>query len=591
MKDQKSAFDMKLHVKSNQTPDGIIKQIKKKPPFLTIIVLSWNRLELLRTTVLSLLANTYCPFEMIIVDNHSSENCRKWLKNISDQHKTIQTLFLDENLGGEALNYAMKMAKGDFILISENDLEYSQRWDMNMLAPFYRFAELGQLSPFSPNPMVEMGELWSKKPHSVISSDGFELKVASQNIGTSCLIRRKIIDSGIKFGNVQSANENVLFPADAKFSADIKRLGYLVAWSNRYQVINWGHIRETWDLSENYYQENWSAKSSSHIDGLDEYDSFLLSLENSNQTERESILKTKVGELLQELEIERNIPLPPTTHSVQSQLFVSTNNEFVPESVSTTRANPYSLEFNVEFDLTGFGSMDRLRWDPFEGHTCRVNLSSITLTDCTGVDSRIDVSQVEHNGDTQANSSLVVFDTTDPMYIFAVSGEFTRCRLSGKWEIIELEMTDEIHKLQIGEILPGTYKFELRTADKTTKIEYFENHPIYSLPFEHIQIDVIESSSTILFLVIEVTMACDDLWIQYSFGEDARGHCTANFAEVALVQLAFLKFRWTMTRGIHRLLHQKAMQPPQKTLPDTYSSLSPGAFNQVLAEQNKHSEH
>jgi len=591
LKDQISSFDMKLHVKNNQKPDGIINQIKQKPPFLTVIVLSWDRLELLRTTVLSLLANTYCPFEMIIVDNHSSENCRKWLQNISDQHKTIQTLFLDENLGGEALNYAMKMAKGDFILISENDLEYSQRWDINMLAPFYHFAELGQLSPFSPNPMIEMGELWNKKPYSVIFSQGFELKVASQNVGTSCLIRRKIIDSGIRFGNVQSANGNVLFPADAKFSSDIKRLGYLVAWSNRYQVINWGHIRATWVSSEDYYQENWSAKSSSRIDGLGEYDSFLLSLENADQAERESILKTKVGELLQELEIERNPPAPPTTYSVQSQLFVSTDNEFVPDSVSLTRANPYSPEFSVEFDLTSFGSIDQLRWDPYEGHSCRVKLSSITLIDHLGEHSSIELSQVEHNGGNQDSSSVVVFDTTDPMYIFAVSGEFTRCRLSGKWEIIELENEDKSLEVQIGEILPGTYKFELSSADKTTKIEYFESHPIYSMPFEHIQVDVIESSSSTLFLVIEVTIACDDLWVQYSFSEDARDHCNADFAEISLIQLALLKFRWTAARGIHRLLHQKTMRQLPRSSPETYSSLSPAAFNQFLAEQNKHSEH
>ena len=71
---------------------NVDSNLRENPPFLSIIVLSWNRLELLRTTVLSFLANTYCPFEMFIVDNNSARSCTDWIKFISKDHSSIHPI-------------------------------------------------------------------------------------------------------------------------------------------------------------------------------------------------------------------------------------------------------------------------------------------------------------------------------------------------------------------------------------------------------------------------------------------------------------------------------------------------------------------
>jgi hypothetical protein len=523
---------------------------------------------------------------MIIVDNHSSTECTKWIELVAGNHHSIHAIFLDKNKGGQAINLGLERVKGNFVLISENDLEYLPNWDLNMLAPFYYFPELGQLSPFSPYPMTEMGEVWSEKPFSVLCAEGIELKVATQNIGTSCLIRKEIIDSGVRIGNLQSKDGEVIFPADAKFSTDIKQLGYTVAWSNQYQVLNWGHIKDSWETSNDYYQDNWMAKASSNIDGLGDYHLLVQSLEGMQPAERESILKIKLGELLQELEVQKNSTLPSSTYTVTSTMFVSTNNDFASDSVSLAAVNPYSLEFEIVFDLTGFDAIDQLRWDPYEGRECRVNLTSITMTDQFGIESPLSMEFVQHNGVTTPNSALIVFDTTDPKYVFPVSGKFIQCRLQGKWAMIEPDQSQDVFAFQIGKVLPGKYKFEFRHDGHIESIEYFETHPILSEHFEHIEISAIEMTDKSFLLALSITSECDDLWIQCKWTEGYEGNYQSKFDDFSKFQLTLLEQGWDskvlhfIRRKLFKTLYDISLDARPR---ETYST-SPEKFNEQLAQ-------
>lgn len=562
--------------------------LRRYPPFLSIVVLSWNRLDLLRTTVLSLLANTHCPFEMFIIDNNSSEDCTKWIRFISKNHRSIQPIFLDENIGGEAINFGLEEATGSFILISENDLEYLPDWDINMLIPFFCFKALGQISPFSPFPMIEMGEIWSEKAYKSIRIEGLELKVAAQNVGSSSLIRKQIIEAGVRFENLKTRDEFVKFPADAKFSAEIKLRGYWVAWSNEYQVINWGHIENSWQKSSGYYRNNWKAKAQSRIDGLGDYESVLISLEGKNPEEKEAILVTKIGELFQRIEAKSNGVFPQADFGVCSTMFVATDGDFSAYQVSINIVNPYTSHFDLKFDLSDFESIDRLRWDPYEGKECRVNLTSITMTDRLGLETAFSMDLVQHNGEAAPNSNRISFFTTDPMYFFPVTGEFLQCRVQGIWELIEPEASHELFDCRIGKISRGKYKLTLQYDGEINSLGYFNEHPAQLNQFENISIQILERSDHFFTLALNITEDCNEFWIQFECTKGYLGNYELQFGIYSKHEL--FKIEWC--QAIIRHTIKKVLKVVGvKKVTETSRALKPREFSKLLIENQHDVEH
>jgi hypothetical protein len=141
-------------------------------------------------------------FQLIVVDIASSDGSREVLW----ESTLCRTHFLDQNLGGEAINLALERMAGDLIHISENDQIYLSGWAQHVLECFTLFGGLGQLSL-----------------HSVIVGDVF----------------RK---NGVRPHNISQHNgDKIKFPDDARLSGHIKELGLLCAWSDRYHVRNLGH--------------------------------------------------------------------------------------------------------------------------------------------------------------------------------------------------------------------------------------------------------------------------------------------------------------------------------------------------------------
>ena len=116
---------------------------------ITTVLLSYNRLHLLKITIESYLATISVPYELFIVDNASSKDVRDYILEVSKNNDNIKPIFLDENIGGEGFNVGFDKGIYPFFHASENDLEYLDGWDKEMLSKFEIFPELGQLSLIS----------------------------------------------------------------------------------------------------------------------------------------------------------------------------------------------------------------------------------------------------------------------------------------------------------------------------------------------------------------------------------------------------------------------------------------------------------
>lgn len=91
-------------------------------PKISIITPIFNSEKFIELTIKSVLNQTYTNWELILVDDCSTDNSIEIIEPYLQLHKNIQLIKLRTNLGAaEARNKGTKKAKGDFICFIDSD--------------------------------------------------------------------------------------------------------------------------------------------------------------------------------------------------------------------------------------------------------------------------------------------------------------------------------------------------------------------------------------------------------------------------------------------------------------------------------------
>jgi glycosyltransferase involved in cell wall biosynthesis len=227
------------------------------PPILSTVLLNWNRADLLRRTLDSYLATVSVPYELIVIDNASTDDSAAVIGTACDIVSHHRAIMLPENRGGEAINLGIEQARGHYVHVSENDVEYRPGWDRDLIAKLRAFPSLGQLSPFTP----------SSNPSTPWTEGDLTVRVAETNITTTCLCPREVYERGVRWKTVGWGT--VRFPADGDFSWTLKNMGYVVAWNDVDAAINLGFQLEEFVGRVPYYLENYAAKPDVGVAGYE----------------------------------------------------------------------------------------------------------------------------------------------------------------------------------------------------------------------------------------------------------------------------------------------------------------------------------
>lgn len=92
------------------------------PPLVSVIIPTYNRGSLIKETIESVLQQTYHNYELIIVDDASTDKTADW---IAENYPQLQLIRLSQNLGNAgARNKGLQVAQGDFIAF----LDHDDRW-------------------------------------------------------------------------------------------------------------------------------------------------------------------------------------------------------------------------------------------------------------------------------------------------------------------------------------------------------------------------------------------------------------------------------------------------------------------------------
>ena len=128
-------------------PPGLQPPAESSPPtdgsrpVVSVVVPNWNGAHHLPTCLDSLRRQTFRPFEVIVVDNGSTDQS---LELLAREYGEVQVLALSENRGFTgACNAGIRQAQGEFIALLNNDTEVDPRWLTEVAAAFHRHPQAG----------------------------------------------------------------------------------------------------------------------------------------------------------------------------------------------------------------------------------------------------------------------------------------------------------------------------------------------------------------------------------------------------------------------------------------------------------------
>ncbi|RLC66699.1 MAG: glycosyltransferase family 2 protein, partial [Chloroflexi bacterium] len=114
-------------------------------PLVSVIVPNWNGAHHLPTCLGSLRRQTYPYFEVIVVDNGSTDDSRDLLAR---DFPEVRVVALATNRGyAGGVNAGFRVARGEILAVLNNDAEADPAWLTEMVAALHRHPEAGMATP------------------------------------------------------------------------------------------------------------------------------------------------------------------------------------------------------------------------------------------------------------------------------------------------------------------------------------------------------------------------------------------------------------------------------------------------------------
>lgn len=113
-------------------------QTGKADPLVSVLIPTRNRAELMQETVQSVLAQRWRDFELVLSNNHSTDDTQQVLEKMAEQDSRIRLIAPPEPLGMTAhWNWAWKQTRGKYVaFLSDDDI-----WEPTFLQTVVALAE------------------------------------------------------------------------------------------------------------------------------------------------------------------------------------------------------------------------------------------------------------------------------------------------------------------------------------------------------------------------------------------------------------------------------------------------------------------
>lgn len=239
----------------------------------SIIIPTFNQALYLKECINSIKANTDVPYEIVVVDNASSDGTAAYLRG---QKMGIRYTILEENRGfAGGINHGLMMARGKYIVMLNNDTVVTKGWLTHMLCCLQSDEQIAAVGPVTNyiggDQQIDVSytriqEMWTfAKRYS--KPDPSQWRITDRLVGFCLLFRRELIsevgylDEGYRIGNYEDEDWNIrirllnrkLAVAGDSFihhygSVSMKKLGDQFEQTNdhnaKFYAAKWGNPQE-----------------------------------------------------------------------------------------------------------------------------------------------------------------------------------------------------------------------------------------------------------------------------------------------------------------------------------------------------------
>lgn len=186
---------------------------------ISVIIPTYNRAKYITEAIESVLVQTYTDYEIIVVDDGSSDDTEIIIENYKSKHKNI--VYIRQTNSGPAVarNNGMRSARGEWIAFLDSDdiwdpikLEYQMKClkESNSLVCFSNHSTFENPSDIIKHPMPQNTDQW------------FEANISIQDF---VLLKKHFQTSGIIFNSCLFPSKHV-FDESLKFSGEDHKLYY-----------------------------------------------------------------------------------------------------------------------------------------------------------------------------------------------------------------------------------------------------------------------------------------------------------------------------------------------------------------------------
>ena len=188
-------------------------------PLVTVVVVTWNGLPLLRRCLPAVLAQRGVPFEVVVVDNGSRDGSVAWLRRLAatlanaPAAPALRVLSSNRNLGfAAANNWAIGESTAPFVATLNNDASPEPGWLAALVAAVQADHTVGSCASqivFATRPQVvnsagvaadRAGIAWDRDVGTPRQAEGPPVEVFGASAGAA-LYRREMLDDVGVFAN------------------------------------------------------------------------------------------------------------------------------------------------------------------------------------------------------------------------------------------------------------------------------------------------------------------------------------------------------------------------------------------------------
>ncbi len=213
---------------------------------VSIITPSYNSSRFIEECVGSVLSQTYDNWELLIVDDYSTDNSLQILKKYND--KRIQLIELDKNVGAaESRNVAIRKAKGKYIAFLDSD----DLWEPQKLEKQISFMETEDIA-FSFSTYQPMSDDESKL-YSIIHAPKivtYSSYLKKTIIGCLTVIIDREKTGGFEMPNIRSSHDMALWLLIMRRGFDAYGLDENLA---RYRIVSTSNTANKWRAAKDVW--------------------------------------------------------------------------------------------------------------------------------------------------------------------------------------------------------------------------------------------------------------------------------------------------------------------------------------------------